>query len=72
MNYTRPMSAYGVRAAIGPHIPNNEGSLAPIRVTAPEGCILNAQRPAPVAARHIIGQFLPELVLAAAPNCCPS
>ncbi len=66
MNYTQAYVSYGVRAAIGPHIPNNEGSLAPIRVTAPEGCILNAQRPAPVAARHIIGQFLPELVL----GCC--
>ncbi len=63
MNYTQAYVSYGVRAAIGPEIPNNEGSLAPIRVTAPEGCILNVQRPAPVAARHIIGQFLPELVL---------
>jgi len=63
LNYTQAYVSYGVRAAIGPEIPNNEGSLAPIRVTAPEGCILNVQRPAPVAARHIIGQFLPELVL---------
>ena len=63
MNYTQAYVSYGVRAAIGPEIPNNEGSLAPIRVVAPEGCILNVKYPAPVAARHIIGQFLPELVL---------
>jgi N-methylhydantoinase B/oxoprolinase/acetone carboxylase alpha subunit len=66
MNYTQAYVSYGVRAAIGPTIPNNEGSLAPVRVIAPEGCILNVQPPAPVAARHIIGQFLPELVL----GCC--
>lgn len=63
LNYTQAYVSYGVRAAIGPEIPNNEGSLAPIRIVAPEGCILNVKRPAPVAARHIIGQFLPELVL---------
>jgi len=63
LNYTRAYASYGVRAAIAPEIPNNEGSLAPIGVEAPVGSILNVERPAPVSARHIIGQFLPELVL---------
>lgn len=30
---------------------------------APEGCILNCVRPAPVAARHIVGHALPDVVL---------
>ena len=63
MNYTLAYSAYGVRAAIAGDIPNNAGSLEPIVVLAPEGSILNVQKPAPVCARHIIGQFLPDLVL---------
>lgn len=63
MNYTEAYASYGVRAAIAPEIPNNAGSLAPITVKAPPGSILNVARPAPVCARHIIGQFLPELVL---------
>ena len=62
-NYTLAYSAYGVRAAIAPQIPNNTGSLEPIVVTAPEGSILNVRKPAPVCARHIIGQFLPDLML---------
>ena len=33
-----------------------------IRVTAPEGCILNAKHPAPVAGRHVTGQMLPDVV----------
>ena len=33
-----------------------------IRVTAPEGSILNAPQPAPVAARHVIGQMLPDVM----------
>ncbi|MGH7210313.1 MAG: hydantoinase B/oxoprolinase family protein, partial [Acetobacteraceae bacterium] len=63
LNYTTAYASYGVRAAIAPDVPNNAGSLAPITVRAPVGCILNVERPAPVSARHIIGQFLPELVL---------
>jgi len=31
-------------------------------VTAPKGCILNAQPPAPVAMRHTLGQMTPDLV----------
>jgi 5-oxoprolinase (ATP-hydrolysing)/N-methylhydantoinase A len=71
MNYTSAYVSYGIRAAIGSEIPNNAGSLAPIRITAPEGCILNVQPPAPVSARHIIGQFLPELVLGCLADVLP-
>ena len=37
---------------LNPDLPNNTGSLAPIKVHAPEGSILNCQYPAPVNARH--------------------
>jgi 5-oxoprolinase (ATP-hydrolysing)/N-methylhydantoinase A len=71
LNYTRAYASYGVRAAIAPDVPNNHGSLAPVTVTAPEGSILNVLRPAPVCARHIIGQFLPELVLGCLADVLP-
>ncbi|SDV51186.1 hydantoinase B/oxoprolinase family protein [Chitinasiproducens palmae] len=62
LNYTRAYSAFGLRAAIAPHVPNNAGSLAPFEIDAPPGSILNVQHPWPVSARHIIGQFLPDVV----------
>ncbi|MCY4311624.1 MAG: hydantoinase B/oxoprolinase family protein [Rhodospirillaceae bacterium] len=62
-NYTLAYAVFGVRAAVAPEIPNNFGSLAPVRVVAPPGSILNVQKPRPVSARHIIGQFLPDVVL---------
>ena len=65
LNYTRAYAAFGVRAAVAPEVPNNEGSLSLIEVDAPEGSILNVKHPAPVCARHIIGQFLPEAALGA-------
>jgi N-methylhydantoinase B len=43
-------------------VPNNAGSLAPITMSAPEGCVLNVKRPWPVAARHTVGQMLPDVV----------
>lgn len=62
LNYATAYSVFALRCIIGPEIPNNAGSLAPFRVIGPEGCILNAQSPAPVAMRHTIGQMTPDLV----------
>ena len=60
--YTEAYSSFGIKCIVAPKVPNNEGSLSVIRVTAPEGCILNAKHPAPVATRHITGQLLPDLM----------
>ena len=62
INYTTAYCVFGIRCIVSPEIPNNAGSLSPFRVTAPPGCILNAQHPAPVAMRHSIGQLMPDLV----------
>ena len=63
LTYTQAYASFGVRCVIGNDVPNNAGSLEVVRVTAPEGCILNAPRPAAVSARHAIGQMLPDVVL---------
>jgi N-methylhydantoinase B len=62
LNYCLAYTSFGVRCLVAPDVPNNAGSLAPITVTAPEGCVLNAKRPWPVAARHTVGQMLPDVV----------
>jgi N-methylhydantoinase B len=62
LNYCLAYSAFGVKCLVAPDVPNNAGSLAPITVSAPEGCVLNAKRPWPVAARHTVGQMLPDVV----------
>ena len=63
LTYTQAYASFGVRCVVGNDIPNNAGSLGVVRVGAPEGCILNAPRPAAVSARHAIGQMLPDVVL---------
>ncbi len=65
LNYTTAYAVFGVNCVLNPDIPCNHGSLAPIGVLAPPGSVLNAQRPSPVSARHMIGHMLPDLVLGA-------
>ena len=62
LNYTLAYTAFGVKCLVAPEVPNNAGSLAPITVGAPEGCVLNVQRPRAVAARHTVGHMLPDVV----------
>ena len=60
--YTEAYASFGVKCIVAPAVPNNEGSLSVIRVTAPRGTILNAEHPAPVAVRHVTGQMLPDVM----------
>ena len=69
--YTKAYTCYALKCAIAPEVPNNAGSLAPFAVTAPEGSIVNAPRPAPVALRHVIGHMLPDVVLGALEGTVP-
>ena len=71
LNYTLAYTAFGVKCLIAPDIPNNAGSLAPITVSAPEGCLLNVNRPFPVAARHTVGHMLPDLAFGCLAQCLP-
>ncbi len=63
--YTDAYTVFGVKCAIAPDVPNNAGSLDVVKVLAPEDTIVNPPRPAPVTARHVIGQMLPEAVFGA-------
>lgn len=71
MNYTEAYTTYGVKVIVSPDVPNNDGAFRPLRITAPEGCILNVRRPAAVAARHVIGHFLPHVIAGALGQAVP-
>ena len=64
-NYTHAYTTFTVRSVLNPELPNNHGSLAPIKVEAPEGSIVNAVSPQPCTARHVVGMFLPNALLKA-------
>ncbi len=69
--YTQAYAMFTVRSCLNPQLPNNTGSLRPIRVTAPEGSIVNCLYPAPVNARHVVGMYVPMPILKALHNVIP-
>jgi len=69
--YTRAMVLYSVKCLTVPELPNNGGSVAPVAVTAPEGCLLHAMPPAATGARHMIGHFVSPLVFGALAEAVP-
>ena len=71
LNYTHAYSTFAIRSCLNPDLPNNTGSLAPIKVHAPEGSILNCQYPAPVNARHVVGMYVPMPILKALYHVIP-
>ena len=71
LNYTLAYSAYAVKCAFDPVTPNNDGSFRPIKITAPEGSLLNPLRPAPVWARHLSGHYLPPVIFSALAKLMP-
>ena len=71
MSYTTAYTVFGLGCVVASRVPNNAGSLGPLTVSAPEGCILNAVKPAPVASRHVIGQMLPDVVFGALRQAVP-
>ena len=71
MAYTFAMTAYAVRCALLPGLPNNEGMYRPITVVAPAGSLLNPRFPAAVVSRATTGHYVPALVLGALHQVIP-
>ncbi len=69
--YTRAMSSYAIKAALAPELPNNDGALRAITITAPEGSIVNPRRPASVGSRVLTGHYIPALVMDALAGIAP-
>ena len=68
--YSKAYACYAVKCVVAPDIPNNSASLEPFTVSSPVN-ILNAERPAPVSLRHVMGHMVPDLVLGALAKALP-
>jgi len=65
------MTCYAIKCLTTPRIPNNEGSVRPVVVSAPEGSLLNAVSPSPTGGRHIVGHFVVPLIFGALADVLP-
>ena len=64
--------AYVFRCVLGLDIPANSGCLRPIQIIAPEGTVVNARRPAAVAAGNVeMSQRIVDVLLGALAQACP-
>jgi len=70
-NFTYAYVLMAVKSAFDPEIPINEGAIRPVRMTAPEGTVVNCRFPAAVAARMQIGHFMTEMVFRALSRAAP-
>lgn len=62
---------YVMRCLTDPTVPNSEGCKKPIRVIAPPGSLVNAQRPAAVYQRMIICHSIVDLIMGALAEALP-
>lgn len=72
LNITSAWTYYALKCLMAGDIPNNQGFLAPVSITAPEGCILNARPPSPTAGRHLVVHFIPSLIFGAFEDAIPN
>jgi len=71
LGLTRSYIVYPIRC-LDPEIPNNAGSLRPIKVSCRPGAIFNPAFPAPVVGRHMVAHIVPETVFAALAQVAPA
>jgi len=69
--YTDAYSVYGLKCVIAPHTPNNHASLSCFEVRSEPGSCIAPEHPAPVTARHVIGQMLPDLAFGCLAQALP-
>ncbi len=65
LTYTYAMTAYALKCALLPNLPNNEGIFRCIDVTAPEGSLVNPRYPAAVGGRMATGHYIPIAIFGA-------
>ena len=69
---TLSATAYVLRCLLGLDIPGNSGCMTPVTVRAPEGSVVNATRPAAVAAGNVeTAQRIVDVLIGALAQACP-
>ena len=71
LNHVRAYFIEAVKTVCAPDVPNNEGAHRPIHTTAPEGCLFNPTRTAPVFWRIATGTPASDLAFMALSQAAP-
>lgn len=71
LTYSTSYTVFALNCLLALPVSMNQGTLAPLKVTAEPGSIVNATFPAPVFARTSTGNFLPDLIMSALADAVP-
>ncbi|MEM8665459.1 MAG: hydantoinase B/oxoprolinase family protein [Pseudomonadota bacterium] len=71
LNITRAYVVFPFLAALTPTTPMNEGCFRPLKLTVPEGTVLNSTFPAPGMYRSLLSYYTVELVFGALAKIAP-
>ncbi len=71
LNMTRSYSAYPIKLALDPTVPNNDGAMRPIKVVAPLGSVVNCRPPVATWGRTMISHLFPEIIFGALEAAMP-
>lgn len=70
-NFTYAYVFMAIKSMLDPEMPNNHGCIAPIKMKAPEGSVVNCSFPRAVAARMQVGHFMTEIIYRAMAEALP-
>jgi N-methylhydantoinase B len=70
-NISYSTAVYPIKCMLAARIPNNDGLVRPIHITAPEGSIVNCTFPSPVKARAKVIKHIPPLIFGAFESLLP-
>jgi N-methylhydantoinase B/oxoprolinase/acetone carboxylase alpha subunit len=71
-NISYSTAVYPIKCMLASTIPNNDGLVRPITITAPEGSIVNCTFPSPVKARAKVIKHIPPLIFGAFEKLLPN
>jgi N-methylhydantoinase B len=72
LHYTLARSFYALKAMLLPSIPNNEATFRAVDVVTAPGSIVDPSFPAATAQRHVVGHFVPTVVMRALSMAAPA
>ncbi|MCY4450645.1 MAG: hydantoinase B/oxoprolinase family protein [Immundisolibacterales bacterium] len=71
LTYTKAHATYPLKCILSPEVPGNAGCYRPMRVTAPEGSVMNCDRPLAVNMRTRTGWYIAPNVFGALAAAAP-
>jgi N-methylhydantoinase B len=69
--FTLSYTYHAIKCLAGPHLPQNAGTMRPVTVHAPEGCVLNARYPTPSGGRTLLTRLIVDAIYGAMTQAVP-